>query len=107
MKHAAALLEVRFKSAVHGSTVSGLLNLGTSCHVKGNGLCRVAFFLDAIALESEGSLAGGLRCLLDSTRFANGPHQLKAVAFGLDGASRADVASINIQNEGASFALAA
>ncbi|HEX5477327.1 MAG TPA: hypothetical protein VFX09_05685 [Burkholderiales bacterium] len=101
---ASSLLEVRFKPAVHGSRVSGVLNLATSCHVKGPSLSRVAFFLDAVALEAG---VPGMHCLLDSTRFANGVHQLKAVAFDAGGASCVDVVSINIQNDWAPLARAA
>ena len=46
------------------------------------------------------SFAGtsGKLVALDTTKFANGTHQLKAVAYDASGASRSDLISINIQN---------
>jgi hypothetical protein len=43
-------------------------------------------------------VADGMQCLLDTTKFANGTHQLKAVAYDASGASRSDVISINVSN---------
>src|SRR5260221_6110958 len=39
-----------------------------------------------------------MQCVLDTTKFANGSHQLKATAYDSSGNSRTDVISINVQN---------
>jgi hypothetical protein len=94
----AGALDVWFKAPLGGSTVKGVLNLGSSCYVNGTGVSRVQFFLDSTALNTDTNVADGMQCLLDTTKFANGTHQLKAVAYDASGASRSDVISINIQN---------
>ena len=91
-------LDVWFKAPTAGSTVRGVLNLGTSCYVNGIGVSRVQFFLDGTALNTDSYVADGMQCLLDTTKFANGTHQLKATAYSSTGASRSDLISINIQN---------
>src|SRR2546430_2474047 len=89
--------KVTWKTPITGSTVKGLLNLGTSCYVNGIGVSKVQFYLDSTPLNTDSNMADGMQCVLDTTRFANGTHQLKAVAYNASGASRGDVISINIQ----------
>ena len=80
-----------FKAPLGGSTVKGILNLGTSCYVKAFSATRVAFFLDSTALNTVTDVANGMQCMLDTTKFANGTHQLKAVAYDASSASRQSI----------------
>jgi hypothetical protein len=94
-------LEIWFKAPLGGSTVSGVLNGGTSCYVKGFGVSKVAFSLDATALNTDTTMGDGMQCVLDTTKFANGSHSLKATAYDASGKAYLEVISINIQNAGA------
>ena len=89
--------EIWFKSPSNGATVSGVLQQG-SCYVAGRGVSRVEFFLDATRLNTDSNVADGMSCVLDTTKFANGKHQLKAVAYGSTGAAYTEIVSINISN---------
>lgn len=92
-------LNVWFRAPRNGRTVSGVLNGGTACYLKGNSVVKVQFFLDSVALNTDGTMADGMQCVLDTTRFANGAHSLKAVAYDASGRSREDVIRIKIQND--------
>jgi hypothetical protein len=92
-------LDVWFKAPKTGNTISGQL-AGTTCYVAGAGVTRVQFFMDATALNTDSTMSDGMQCQLDTTKFANGTHQLKAVAYSSSGASRADIISVNVQNQG-------
>jgi hypothetical protein len=90
-------LDVWFKAPLNGKTVSGTLQ-GTTCYVAGRGVSRVQFFLDSTALNTDSAMSDGMQCQLDTKRFANGTHRLRAVAYTSRGASRIDDITINIQN---------
>ena len=90
-------LEVWFKSPAKGATVSGLLQ-GGSCYVAGRGVRRVEFFLDSTALNIDSVVSDGMSCVLDTTKFANGTHTLKAVAYDSSGKTYAEPITINVQN---------
>jgi hypothetical protein len=92
-------LEAWFKAPISGSTVSGKLSLD-KCYVKGTGVSRVSFFLDSTALNSDTNVGDGMSCELDTTKFANGTHELRAVAYDSSGRSYNERISINIQNSG-------
>src|SRR5688572_5334084 len=90
-------LEIWFKAPVRGSTVSGTLQL-ERCYVAGRGVSRVEFFVDSTRINTASTMADGMSCVLDTTKFSNGTHQLKAVAYSSSGASYTELTSINIQN---------
>jgi hypothetical protein len=66
--------------------------------VAGRGVTRVEFFLDATPLNIDSNVADGMSCVLDTRRFSNGRHQLKAVAYDASGRSRTDTIRITIRN---------
>jgi len=76
---------VWFKAPLASSTVSGQLNGGTACYVNGTGVTRVAFSLDSTALNTDTTMSDGMQCVLDTTKFANGTHSLKATAYDASG----------------------
>ena len=90
-------LDIWFKSPLSGATVSGVLQL-EKCYVAGRGVSRVEFFLGSTLLNTDSNVADGMSCVLDTTKFANGKHQLKAVAYGSTGAAYTDIVTINISN---------
>lgn len=90
-------LDIWFKQPAKGATVSGLLQLD-KCYVAGKSVSRVNFFLDSTALNSDTNVADGMSCVLDTTKFANGSHTLKAVAYDSSGKSYTEGIGINIQN---------
>ena len=85
-------------AAADRSSISGQLNGGTSCWVNGTGVTRVAFYMDNAPLNTDSTMSDGMQCVIDTTKFSNGTHQLKATAFDASGASRNDIISINVQN---------
>src|SRR5882724_3188401 len=92
-------LDVWFKAPTAGATVSGVLNGGTSCYANASGsVGKVAFFIDSTALNTDSTPFDGMQCLFDTTKFANGTHQLKATVYGTDGSAVNDVISVNVQN---------
>jgi hypothetical protein len=90
-------LEAWFKAPLSGNTVSGKLALD-KCYVKGTGVSRVSFFLDDTALNADTNVGDGMSCELDTTKFANGSHMLRAVAYDSSGRSYNERITINIQN---------
>src|SRR5258706_1546487 len=92
-------LDVWFKAPLAGATVSRVLNAVSSRYANAYGsVSRVAFVLDSTALNTDSTVSDGMQCVLDTTKFANGSHQLKATAYDSSGNSRTDVISINVQN---------
>src|SRR2546421_274040 len=72
-------LDVWFKAPTAGKTVSGVLSAGSNCYVNASGpASKVAFILDSTALNTDTTPADGTQCALDTTKFANGTHSLKA-----------------------------
>jgi PKD repeat protein len=90
-------LEIWFKAPLGGHTISGVLSEGT-CYVKGYSASRVAFFLGSTPLNTDSNVGDGMSCVLDTRRFANGSHHLRAVAYDASGRSYEERISINIQN---------
>ena len=92
-------LDVWFKAPKAGSTVSGVLNGGTSCYVKASGsVARVEFSVDGNGLNTDSRPSDGMQCALDTTRLSNGVHELRADAYDSSGNQRSDVISINVSN---------
>jgi hypothetical protein len=92
---AQAALTVSFKTPTSGQTVAGTLQ-GSACEVTGTEIKRVRFHLDTTELNKDNS--SPWNCVLDTTKFANGTHALKAVAFDRNGKSTSTQISVNIQN---------
>ena len=90
-------LNVWFASPSNGKVVSGVLS-GTGCYVNGNSVVKVQFFLDSVPVNTDTTMADGMQCLLDTTKFANGRHTLKATAYDAAGNSRSDSINIKIRN---------
>ena len=85
---------IRFTAPAGGATVSGTLS-GTSCKLDGSGgFGRVEFFLDTTALNID--TASPWNCVLDTTKFADGAHTLKAVAYDKDKNGGTTLAQVNI-----------
>jgi hypothetical protein len=94
-------LNAWFKAPLGGSTVSGVLNGGTSCYVNASGpVARVVFSMDSTTLNTDSTPADGMQCVLDTTKFANGTHTMKAVAYDASGNTYNEVISVNVQNSG-------
>jgi hypothetical protein len=90
-------LDIWFKAPLAGATVSGTLS-NDKCYIRGSGVTRVDWFVDSTPIGSDTTMADGMSCVLDTTKFANGTHQLKAVARNSAGATYNELRSINIQN---------
>src|SRR5258706_5135391 len=98
-------LDVWFKAPLAGATIKGVLNGGTGCYVNASGsVAKVAFSIDSTALNTDSTPSDGMQCVLDTTKVANGTHQLNATAYGADGTSRDHEISVNGQNTDADAA---
>ncbi|HEX6266143.1 MAG TPA: Ig-like domain-containing protein, partial [Burkholderiales bacterium] len=88
---------VSWSAPAEGGTMSGNIQQSTSqCQVSGSGIARVVFYMDSTQLNTE--LSAPYLCNVDTTRFANGSHTLKAVAYNSSGASTTLPRSVNVQN---------
>ena len=83
--------------AIDPQTISGKLYQSAACEVKGTSdIRRVVFHLDSTQLNSEGSAPWN--CDLDTSKFSNGSHTLRARAYDAKGASTSTQITVNIQN---------
>ena len=86
---------VSFTTPSNGQTVSGSL----SCEATASddrGVAQVQFSLGTTSLNTD--LSSPWQCAVDTTRFPNGSHVLRAVATDTDGATASIEISIDIQN---------
>jgi hypothetical protein len=89
---------VSFRAPANGQTLSGAVN-GTGCEalaLDDKGVGQVQFYLGTTLLNAD--TASPFNCAIDTTRFANGSHVLKALATDAEGASGTAQVSVNIQN---------
>jgi hypothetical protein len=92
-------LDVWFKAPAVNATIKGVLNGGTSCYTNSSGpVARVVFTMDGAPVNTDSTPSDGTQCVLDTTKFANGPHQLRADAFDASGNRKTDIRGVNIQN---------
>ena len=93
--------KVAFVAPANGATISGTMNQSSACEVKGTSdIRRVVFYLDGTTLNTESG--SPWTCNLDTSRFSNGTHTLRARAYDSRGASTTTQISVNIQNGGSS-----
>jgi hypothetical protein len=90
---------VSFKAPSTGTQLSGLVN-STTCEVNANDdvkVARVEFALGSTALPPK--TAAPWQCAIDTTKFADGGYQLKAVAYDEQGKSSSAEVSVAVKNE--------
>ena len=87
---------VAFKAPANGQTISGNLYQSSACEVGGSSIDRVKFYLDMTALNTEEDAPW--LCNLDTRKFSNGTHMLRAVAYDSAGASKSTQIFVTIKN---------
>ena len=88
---------VSWTAPASGGTMTGNIQQSTSqCQVSGTGIARVVFFMDATQLNTESGAP--YLCNVDTTKFSNGTHTLKAVAYNSSGGSTTITRAVSIQN---------
>jgi hypothetical protein len=87
---------VSFRTPASGATLSGAIAQSPACEVTGSGIRKVQFFLGSTALNTEGSAPWN--CDIDTRKFADGSHTLKALAYDASGASSTAQVGITIRN---------
>src|SRR5262245_3628502 len=87
---------VKWDSPTAGKTISGRINAGTNCQASGTGISRVQFFIDSTQLNADS--ASPFQCSIDTSRYPNGAHTMKVVAYDSRGASTTATVNVNIQN---------
>jgi hypothetical protein len=92
---AQAAPSVSFVSPTSGATISGNLYQSSACEVRGSSISRVVFFLDGTQLNTEGS--SPWNCNLDTRKFSDGAHTLRAVAYDSAGASASTQIGVTIK----------
>src|SRR5439155_388244 len=93
----AGATEIWFKAPVHGATVVGVLQ-NEKCYVNGRGVNRVEFYVDGKLISTDSNMADGMSCVIDTTKVANGTHDIKAVAYGPNNAVYNEPITVNVQN---------
>ena len=88
--------KVAFVAPTSGQTISGSMYQSSACEVKGSDIRRVVFFLDATQLNTE--TGSPWNCNLDTRKFPDGSHTLRARAYDARGSSTSAQISVNIQN---------
>jgi LysM repeat protein len=89
---------VSIKAPASGATISGTIS-ARACEAlasDSNGIKQVRFYLDGTALNTEYSAP--YNCTLDTRRFADGAHTLKAVATDALGVSTAAQIGVTVKN---------
>jgi hypothetical protein len=87
---------IAFSAPVSGATISGSFSNSTGCQVTGTGIAKVVFFMDATQLNTESY--SPWQCTLDTRKFANGTHTLRAVGYNSAGASTSVTLSVYVKN---------
>jgi hypothetical protein len=88
---------VSWTAPASGGTLTGNIQQSTSqCQVSGTGIARVVFSMDSTQLNTE--LSAPYLCNVDTTKFSNGTHTLKAVAYNSSGASTTITRPVTVQN---------
>jgi hypothetical protein len=87
---------VSFKTPAANGTLSGSISASSACEVVGTNIKGVQFYLDATALNKEGGAPWN--CNIDTTKFADGAHTLKAVATYADGKTGSAQIPVSIKN---------
>ena len=95
---AQAAPKVAFSAPLAGSTISGDIYQNSRCEVKGSSdIRRVVFWLDGnVQLNTEGSAPWN--CNVNTTKYYDGTHRLKAVAYDRNGASTPAEITLNFSN---------
>jgi hypothetical protein len=76
-------------------TVSGILQ-GSACEVRGSGISWVRFYWDLDLVSTD--KAAPFQCSIDTTKYPNGRHRVRAVYFDSAGANNATSVYVNVQN---------
>src|SRR5688500_7052016 len=95
---AQAAPKVSFYTPSAGGTMSGDVYQNSRCEVRGSSdIRRVVFWLDGnIQLNTEGSAPWN--CNVNTTKYYDGAHKLKAVAYDSRGESTATEITVNFSN---------
>jgi hypothetical protein len=89
---------VKWDQPTAGKTLSGRINAGTNCQASGSGISRVQFSIGSNQLNADSG--SPFQCSIDTTRYPNGTHTMKVVAYDSRGASSSASVQVNIQNGG-------
>src|SRR2546423_10886659 len=87
---------VAFKRPLSGNTLSGAISQSVACEVGGVNINQVRFFIAGAALNTEATAPWNRT--IDTRRYANSTHALKAVAYDAAGATATTQINVNIQN---------
>src|SRR5688500_13782657 len=93
---AAHALSGAFVQPTSEQTVSGVLQ-GGACEVRGSDIASVNFYWDYTFIGTDKT--GPFQCpAIDTTKFANGKHRVRAVYFDSKGNNNATSVYVNVQN---------
>ncbi len=92
---AAHAVTVSFNQPSANATVSGVLQ-GSSCEVRGSGIARVRFYFDSTLMSTDS--ASPWQCSIDTTKFPDGRHRIRAVAYDSAGTSNDTSVYFYVQN---------
>jgi hypothetical protein len=87
---------VGFLAPATNGTISGSFSNSSLCQLTGTGINRVVFFLDSTQLNTE--TTSPWNCSIDTRRYVNGTHTLKAIAYDASGAATTVTRTVNVSN---------
>ncbi len=93
---------VQFTAPAEGGPLKGNVQGPPNCIVTGSNITRVMFYLNDQWTNTDGNLDNGLGCWIDTTKYADGPYTVKAVAYDAEGRTATATRSIVIANNTAS-----
>src|SRR5688572_25990700 len=94
----AAPSNLTWKAPTSGGTLSGVLNQSATCEVTGTGISYVRFYIDGQWLNTD--TASPFRCNVDTTKYSNATHKLKAIAYDSNNTGATQEISVTISNGG-------
>jgi hypothetical protein len=86
---------VSITQPTNGKTVSGTIS-GSACAATGSGIRYVRFYVDNKQVSYDSG--SPWNCSIDTTKYSNGTHSLRAVAYDSRGASRSHTVSFTVRN---------
>ena len=90
------VFNVAFSAPIAGATISGSFSDSAGCQVNGAGTSRVVFYMDTTQLNTENYAPW--QCKLDTGKFANGTHTLRATAYNSVGGSTTANVTVTVKN---------
>jgi hypothetical protein len=89
---------ISFTAPAVGGVLKGNVQGPPNCIVEGSNIARVMFYINDVWTNTDGNLDNGLGCWIDTTKYADGPYTVKAVAYNAAGDTASVTRDVVIKN---------